>query len=64
MIPVAVILYFVFLLVGALLLFLLLGTLWLCRSLPQRDNPFLLNLLVTTSLAGFPPSILYVNMHE
>ncbi|KIJ26113.1 hypothetical protein M422DRAFT_272854 [Sphaerobolus stellatus SS14] len=52
------ILSYVFLILGNIALFALLLTFWRVHSLPQRNNPFLINLLVTTWLSTFPASLL------
>jgi len=51
-------------LVGQWCLFLLLGTLGCVRTMPQRNNPFLINVLLTTFLSTFPPCILFITGHQ
>ncbi|KIJ28316.1 hypothetical protein M422DRAFT_270387 [Sphaerobolus stellatus SS14] len=52
------ILCYVFLILGNITLFALLLTFWRVHSLSQRNNPFLINLLVTTWLSTFPACLL------
>jgi len=47
-----------FLILGNVTLFVLLLTFWRVRSLSQRNNPFLINLLLTTWLSTIPASLM------
>ena len=46
---------------GQASLLLLLITFYRVHSLPQRENPFLINMLLTMLLASIPPVMLYVS---
>ncbi|KIJ52291.1 hypothetical protein M422DRAFT_776012 [Sphaerobolus stellatus SS14] len=54
---------YIFIVAGSIALFALLITLWRVPSLPQRNNPFLVNLLLTTWLATIPASLLLFSGH-
>ena len=47
-------------LLGACSLLLLLGTFYFVKTLPQRKNPYLVNLILTSFLATIPPLLLSV----
>jgi hypothetical protein len=47
--------------VGTVAMLVLTGTFLSAKSLPQRSNPFFLNLLITTLLAQIPLSLLWVD---
>ncbi|KIJ52235.1 hypothetical protein M422DRAFT_776352 [Sphaerobolus stellatus SS14] len=59
----ATILFFLFVFLGNAVMFLLLITLWVCKQLPQRNNPFLINVLITTYIATLPPMLLLFSGH-
>jgi len=54
---------YIFVVAGSIALFALLITLWRVPSLPQRNNPFLVNLLLTTWLSTIPASLLLFSGH-
>ena len=51
--------WLVFDMMGQWSLVALLATFSLLKNIPQRHNPFLINVLITTLLASIPPSFLY-----
>jgi len=50
--------------IGQWSLFALLVTFASVKSMPQRNNPFLINLILTTFLATIPPCLLFYTGHQ
>jgi len=64
MLPTITVAWLVMCIIGQWSLFALLVTFAWVKSIPQRNNPFLINLILTTLLATIPPCFLLYTGHQ